>query len=108
MEGARLHSKEPQVAVVGSGPNGLAAALELQRSGARVQFFERAEVVGGCVRTEEITFPGFRTPNEKLFYALLRRLREEEFTACADITRHKQSSRLFEFETRLLCANTST
>ena len=56
----RLHSKEPQVAVVGSGPNGLAAALELQRSGARVQVFERAEVVGGCVRTEEITLPGFR------------------------------------------------
>jgi phytoene dehydrogenase-like protein len=55
-----LHSKEPQVAVVGSGPNGLAAALELQRSGARVQVFERAEVVGGCVRTEEITLPGFR------------------------------------------------
>src|SRR3984957_20535678 len=58
--GARWHSKEPQVAVVGSGPNGLAAALELQRSGARVQVFERAEVVGGCVRTEEITLPGFR------------------------------------------------
>ena len=56
----RLHSKEPQVAVVGSGPNGLAAALEMQRSGASVQVFERAEVVGGCVRTAEITLPGFR------------------------------------------------
>ena len=55
-----MHSKEPQVAVVGSGPNGLAAALELQRSGARVQVFERAEVVGGCVRTAEITLSGFR------------------------------------------------
>ena len=55
-----MRSKEPQVAVVGSGPNGLAAALELQRSGASVQVFERAEVVGGCVRTAQITLPGFR------------------------------------------------
>jgi phytoene dehydrogenase-like protein len=55
-----LRSKEPQVAVVGSGPNGLAAALELQRSGATVQVFERDEVVGGCVRTAEITLSGFR------------------------------------------------
>src|ERR1700730_2925987 len=32
----------------------------MQRSGASVQVFERAEVVGGCARTEEITLPGFR------------------------------------------------
>jgi phytoene dehydrogenase-like protein len=55
-----MRANEPRVAVVGSGPNGLAAALELQRSGARVEVFERAEVVGGCARTGEITLPGFR------------------------------------------------
>ena len=48
------------VAVVGAGPNGLAAAVELARSGRRVQVLEAAPVIGGGTRTEELTLPGYR------------------------------------------------
>jgi phytoene dehydrogenase-like protein len=46
--------------VVGSGPNGLAAALTLARAGQAVEVFEGAETVGGGTRTEELTLSGFR------------------------------------------------
>jgi phytoene dehydrogenase-like protein len=46
--------------VVGSGINGLAAALHLATKGWKVAVCERAGVAGGAVKTGEITLPGFR------------------------------------------------
>ncbi|MCX5203118.1 NAD(P)/FAD-dependent oxidoreductase [Streptomyces sp. NBC_00237] len=46
--------------VVGAGPNGLTAAVELARRGFSVAVFEAKDTVGGGARTEELTLPGFR------------------------------------------------
>ncbi|MFH9333290.1 phytoene desaturase family protein [Streptomyces althioticus] len=46
--------------VVGAGPNGLTAAVELARRGFSVALFEAKGTVGGGARTEELTLPGFR------------------------------------------------
>jgi phytoene dehydrogenase-like protein len=55
-----ISSKKMSAAVVGSGPNGLAAAISLAEAGCEVRVFEAAATAGGATRTENVTLPGFR------------------------------------------------
>ena len=47
------------VIVVGAGPNGLSAAIRMAQAGRSVLLREASNRVGGAVRTEELTLPGF-------------------------------------------------
>jgi phytoene dehydrogenase-like protein len=50
---------DPDVVIVGSGPNGLAAGVFLAQSGAAVLLLEARPTVGGGMRTAALTLPGF-------------------------------------------------
>jgi len=55
-----LHEKRDYDAVVvGSGPNGLAAAILMQQKGLRVLLIEGKDTIGGGLRSAELTLPGY-------------------------------------------------
>ena len=55
-----MSSSTYDAVVVGSGPNGLAAAIVLQQSDLSVLLLEGKNELGGGLRTAELTLPGFR------------------------------------------------
>lgn len=45
--------------VIGSGPNGLSAAIAIARAGRSVRVYEAAGVIGGATKSAALTLPGF-------------------------------------------------
>ncbi len=56
----KLEKRDYDAIIVGSGPNGLAAAILLQQNGLSVLLVEGKSEIGGGLRTAELTLPGFK------------------------------------------------
>lgn len=55
-----MSKKDYDAIIVGSGPNGLAAAITMQSAGLSVMLAEAKDTIGGGLRTKELTLPGFK------------------------------------------------
>ena len=100
------HRTGKKVAVIGSGPAGLACAAELNRAGHFVRVFEKADRIGGLLM--------YGIPNMKLDKAIVQRrvdlLTAEgvDFVTGTDVGRDYPSDRLInEFDAVVLCAGAS-
>ncbi len=58
------------VVIIGSGINALVCGAALALKGKRVCLLEREDVAGGCIRTEQLTLPGFRHDTLSTLYPL--------------------------------------
>lgn len=81
--------------VVGSGPNGLAAALTLAEAGVEVEVLEAADVAGGGTRTSELTVPGLLHDECAGFHPLAV---DTPFSRAFDLTRYGVRWRWAEVE----------
>jgi glutamate synthase (NADPH) small chain len=93
------------VAIIGSGPSGLACAQQLNRAGHHVTVFERAALPGGLLR--------YGIPDFKMDKAVIDRrlnlLRQEgiEFKTCVDVGVDMASQALEVFDAVVLCLGAS-
>lgn len=75
-----LLPQRARIAVIGAGPGGLAAAMQLAAAGARVTIFEKDGVVGG--RTRSLTCPEGYTFDLGPTFFLYPKILEEIFESC--------------------------
>jgi len=54
-----METNHNNLILVGSGINSLVAAALAARAGKKVLVVEREATLGGCIRTDELTLPGF-------------------------------------------------
>ncbi|NKC32754.1 phytoene desaturase family protein [Falsiroseomonas selenitidurans] len=95
-----LHRPRPKVAVIGAGPGGLAAAMLLAASGARVTVYEKDSVVGG--RTRTLTSPeGYSFDLGPTFF-LYPRILKEIFSRCGAELESEVDLRRLEPQYRLI------
>ncbi|HET8752750.1 MAG TPA: FAD-dependent oxidoreductase, partial [Salinimicrobium sp.] len=53
-------SKKKDAIIIGSGINGIAAAIRLQQTGVQTAIYEQEKIPGGATKTQELTLEGFK------------------------------------------------